>query len=287
MKIYNKLLALCVFRPITAFFAIHQTPVAPTYLRNWAGGEGAVSSETAKAASVSQPTTPPFKNAESKPSYKWDSSPPVTIQGGALRTCTFPGSERLAVFLMADGNRGNGGGVLKAKIDLNQGPDNTPFMMEIYSGKGNYRPFKAVIETPGSPSSLFIRNIAPIEFPLVAHVSTADSTDVGVNGLMSLKTAPQTLQGGAILTFPLKGSVSSVKVKLSTTSRGRPLNAMIELVQGPNAPKHTINLYAENGEERPFFGVMDTPGAGNVVRIVNTAAGAFPLTVWVEEVVGE
>jgi hypothetical protein len=284
MKIYSKLLALCVLRPVTAFVGIRQAHVAPTFLRSWAN-EGATF-ETEKAAGVSQPKTEQFKNVESKPSFEWDATPSVLIQGGALRTCSFPGSERLALFLQADGERALGGGVLKAKIDLNQGPDNTPFIMEVYSGKGNYRPFKCVIETPGGPSSLFIRNIADLEWPMVAHVTSADSTDARLNDLMSLQTAPKTVQGGAIISFPLKGDVSKVKVRVSTANSGRPLSAMIELVQGPNAPKHTINLYTEDGSDRPFFGVMDTPGAGNTVRIVNTAAtGAFPLQVWVEDVV--
>jgi hypothetical protein len=285
MKIYSKLLALCVFQPITAFFVIHQTPVAPTSLRSWApSGEGVA--ERAKG----QSTNPLFKNANNSmppaKEYVWDSTPEVLIQGGALRTCSFPESERLSVYLTADENLKYGGGIVKAKIDLNQGPDNTPFSMEVYSGKGNYRPFKAVIETPGSGSSLFIRNIGDLEFPLTAQVTAGDSKDVALNGLMSLQTAPKIVQGGAILTFPLDSSVSSVKVRLSTTSNGRPLNALIELVQGPNAPKVTVQLYTESGLDRPFFGVIDTPGAGNTVRIVNTAGGAFPLTVWVEEVVG-
>jgi hypothetical protein len=172
---------------------------------------------------------------------------------------------------------------LKAKIDLNQGPDNTPFMMQIYSGKGNYRPFKAVIETPGQTSSLFIRNVAPLEWPMSAHVTNVAADDSEVNDLMSFVTAPKIVQGGAVYTFPLRGSVSSVKVRLSTYG-DRPLHAMIELVQGPNAPKHTVNLYTEDGSNRPFFGVMDTPGAGNVVRIVNQASLAMPLTVWLEEI---
>jgi hypothetical protein len=34
--------------------------------------------------------------------------------------------------------------------------------------------------------------------------------------------------------------------------------------------------------ERPFFGVLATPGAGNTVRIINQSTVEFPVTVCVE-----
>ena len=43
-----------------------------------------------------------------------------------------------------------------------------------------------------------------------------------------------------------------------------------------------MEVYAENGFARPFFAIIDTPGTGNVVRIVNSATIKFPITVIVE-----
>ena len=217
---------------------------------------------------------------------------PVRVQGGALRTWSFKNVERLLVsitgdditLLSSDATMRKEGRLLHCQIDLCQGPDNTPLRMEVKSGKGKYRPFKAVIENPGGDSTLFIRNIGDLEFPVVAAVGGAN--EMGTSGLMPIPESiydmpsEKLLQGGAIITYPLDASVLSAKVILKTD--GRPLNALVELVQGPNAVKHTIDLYTEDGLERPLFTVVATPGAGNVIRVVNTASLEFPLVVNVE-----
>jgi hypothetical protein len=38
-----------------------------------------------------------------------------------------------------------------------------------------------------------------------------------------------------------------------------------------------IELYAEDGRDRQFFAIIETPGSGNVIRIVNTAPVEFPM----------
>ena len=41
--------------------------------------------------------------------------------------------------------------------------------------------------------------------------------------------------------------------------------------------KQVIELYTEDGCDRPFFCILETPGSGNVVRIVNTSPVEFPM----------
>eukprot|EP00957_Ditylum_brightwellii_P067708 5139608-Ditylum_brightwellii.AAC.1 len=43
-----------------------------------------------------------------------------------------------------------------------------------------------------------------------------------------------------------------------------------------------MEVYCEDGMDRPFFVVVETPGDGNVVRIVNTATLEYPLSAHVE-----
>merc|ERR1712232_1067746 len=144
---------------------------------------------------------------------------------------------------------------------------------------GALRTFNAVIGTPRGPNTVAIRNIGQLEFPLDAVVRP-DRDDGLAAGIASVATRSETIQGGALRTYPFNPTVDSVAIILKTD--GRPLNARIELLQGPNNNKQIVELYTEDGLERPFYVVVETPGSGNVVRLINTGTVEFPLSASVE-----
>lgn len=83
------------------------------------------------------------------------------------------------------------------------------------------------------------------------------------------------IQGGAVKTFPFDTRVESIQILLRTEKR--PLNCMVELLQGPNNKRQTMEIYTENGATRPYYGILETPGSGNVVRITNIARLEYPV----------
>lgn len=194
----------------------------------------------------------------------------VKVQGNSLKTWGFldPRVERVSVKLETEGRP------LNADVELWQGPDNTPVKMRVYIENGAKRPFNAVVETPRGPNTIAVRNIGQMEFPMDAQVLSIEG------GAMAEGTDLRTIQGGALRTYPFDPLVDSVEIVLKTD--GRPLNALIELLQGPNNKKKVIEIYAEDGMDRPFAAIIETPGSGNVIRVVNTSPVEFPLVASVQ-----
>jgi hypothetical protein len=206
----------------------------------------------------------------------WETSAITTVQGGSLRTWSFanPAVNRVYVLLKTDGRP------LDADVELWQGPDNTPHKMKVYVEDGGLRTFSTFIDTPRSPNTICIKNTGHLEFPLYGCVGP--DREAGDSCIQTVKRSKgEIIQGGALRTYAFEPMVNSVAVMIKTD--GRPLNARIELLQGPNNNKQVLAIYTEDGLERPFLAIIQTPGSGNVVRIVNTAPVEFPMHATVVE----
>jgi hypothetical protein len=90
-----------------------------------------------------------------------------TVQGGALKTFPFhdPSVASVQVSLETEGLP------LMAVIELWQGPGNVKQLAEIYSDDGMSKPFRTIVDlTPGYGSTVAVRNVGPLEYPLTAKV---------------------------------------------------------------------------------------------------------------------
>ena len=235
------------------------------------GSRGSTGSIAPTTPSDSPLATSPSRGKRGALGEIWENSSPVIVQGGSLRTFQFadPNVDAIQVLLKSRGRP------IDADVELWNGPNNTPHKMKIYVEDGAMRTFNAVVGTPRGPNTVSIRNTGQIEFPIDAVVRPDINYDGLAHSIASVAQRSETIQGGAIRTFPFGPSVDSVAVILKTD--GRPLNARIELLQGPNQNKQVVELYTEDGTDRPFFAIIETPGSGNVVRVVNSAPLEFPL----------
>lgn len=281
MKFFFSLLALAA--PAAAF-NVQVSKTHNTALSSYVGGLGErVATDSGVRTQSPSNLAAAGVNLSEKSRAILNSDSLIKVQGNSLKTWSFqtPAIDRVQVLMRTEGRP------LNANVELWQGPDNTPQKMSVYLEDGNIRPFSAIIETPGGQNAIAIRNTATMEYPLEAAVEA----EVEVQGrgsaglaealqILTENAIPRTIQGGAVFTKPFAPNVQSVQILLKTD--GRPLNARIELLQGPNNNKQVIEVYTEDGMERPFFIILECPGSGNVVRIVNTATMEYPINARVE-----
>jgi len=280
MKFYSEVLALCVFHPIawggTAFVVQAPKAFKPSVaLRSSTSGDNISPGGTGGTSSL-EPIPGPRGGGVSIADI-WDSTPAVRVEGESLKTWMVDDMyDRMHVSMTTDGRP------LHSKIELWHGPDYTPSYLKIYNEDGYERPFNAVLATPLSGNTVAIYNKGAAEFPLDACVQgeIGKASILAAPEVLADMGTPQTVQGGRVVSYPFPPAVESVQVLLNTD--GRNLKARIELMQGPNNDKQVIEYYASDGMKRPFFCVIETPGAGNVVRLINQHSVEFPMVAYVE-----
>ena len=139
------------------------------------------------------------------------------------------------------------------------------------------------IGTKGATNTLAVRNTAHMEFPLASACAEAvgdGDLKLAEKKIMD-KLKPRKVEGGAVYTVPFAPEIDRVQVLLNT--QGMKLHARIELLQGPNNIKQAFELHTNDGLNRPFYALLEAPGSGNVVRIVNLSTLEFPLNAYAME----
>ena len=264
----------------TEFAEVFPTVVAPVPQANTGG---------AIARATSRTVTPAVNHNVRN---IWETDAPAAIQGDSLKTWNFNSERIQAVQVLCKTN----GRPLKADIELWQG-ENAPQKISVYTEDGEKRPLSAFICTPyQGPTAIAVKNSATMEFPLQACVEADLEQHNGLNDFGSfgpgygnhlakntLQTIwdtarPKTVQGdGATYVVPFEADIGRVQILIS--SENNPINARIEILEGPNNVKQVLEITTEDGKARPFFCVLELPDKvlANVMRVVNTGPLEFPI----------
>lgn len=200
------------------------------------------------------------------------------IQGGALKTCRMHESvDRLTLSLSTNGNQ------LNSDIYLWDGPNECPQKISVYLENGKLHPFYATIENTDTASVVAVRNTGQITFPLIAdhlfQANDSSSTNTTLNNpayaLSSMHKNSFVQHGG---TFTAKLTDFDEWVEVAILNDGRPINARVELMNGPYDVREIIEVTVQDGRKYPFYTVMQIHGDCSL-RIMNTASADFPFRV--------
>lgn len=184
---------------------------------------------------------------------------------------------------------GTQGRPLHANVEHWQSPGYSPSRMNLYSEDGGQRPWITKFRTPTNRDSgvTQVRNTGPMEFPIDAGVSATNSdrrrAELGGGGysvdpmLGSQMTRPKTIDGGALKTFGFEHGVEYVYLEVS--SEGLPVNARVEIWQGPSNTKAIGNIYTDHGMQRPWSALIPLPGYGSSICVKNMGPMAYPIKV--------
>jgi len=199
------------------------------------------------------------------------------IEGKTRKTWKFTdvSKDRVQVELASEGRP------IHADLQLWLGPNYTPFTMKAYSEDGKARPIHTLIGTRNKAATVEVRNIAEQEFPFSAASNYAVGAMEALPRELPATTDGERVDGGALRSYPIDPATNRLEVILKTDKRQ--LKARIELLNGPNNPKQTYEVYTSSGEVNQLAVCFEVPDAGNTFRILNLSPVEFPCDVHLRE----
>ena len=227
----------------------------------------------------------PFRLSPIKCMAEWgmkeitpDGSLAQRVEGKTRKTWSFKdlSKDRVQVAVTSEGRPVN------ADIELWLGPDWTPFTLKAYSEDGKLRPIQTLVGTRNKEAMIEVRNTGEYEFPFSAASNYAAGAMATVPTELSKGPGERVDGAGALRSFPIDPNTKQLEVVLNTD--GRQLNARIELLNAPNNPKQTFEVFTNNGELNSLCVCFEVPDAGSTVRIVNLAPVEFPCYIHLNEV---
>jgi len=199
------------------------------------------------------------------------------IEGQTRKTWKFTDTSRDRVQVAL----GSEGRPVHADVHLWLGPNYTPFSIKAYSEDGKLRPVQALVGTKSKEVTVEVKNVGMSDFPIKAAANYAKGAMEALPIEMPATTQGERVDGQALRSYPLSPSSKQLEVILNT--EGRQLKARIELLNAPNNPKQTFEVYASDGELTSLCVCFDTPDEGNTVRILNLSPQEFPLNIHLNE----
>lgn len=197
------------------------------------------------------------------------------VEGSTRKTWKFNDLKKDSLQVAVDSE----GRPINADVQLWMGPNWTPFTLKAYSEDGKRRPIQTLIGTRNKEAMIEVRNNGQYEFPIRAAANYAKGAMIRENPSPSAGTR---VDGGALKSFPVSETADQLELVLNTD--GKQLNARVEVLDGPNNPKQTYEVFTNNGELNALKVCFNIPDSGNTLRIINLAPVEFPCYIHLNEI---
>lgn len=203
-------------------------------------------------------------------------SPRVRIEGQSRHTFSMNDASKEIVQIAMQSPNGR---PVDANAELWIGPDWTPVKVACHSEDGSKYSIQTLIGTRNQSANVELFNSGNGAYPIDAACSYALPPLVEARENIKEEEGVY-IEGGAIKMSPIPSNVEQLQVLIET--EGKQLNAMIELLNGPNNVKAEYEIFTNNGQLNSLFVVFDTPADGNAIRIRNLAPLEFPCKYYVK-----